>query len=43
MPAGIGVESILTHESGEFVAERILIPLTEEKGQDEGAIARAAR
>ena len=34
-PAGdyIGVESILTHESGEFVAERILIPLTEEKGK----------
>jgi hypothetical protein len=30
---GIGVESILTHESGEFVAERILIPLTEEKGK----------
>jgi len=29
----IGVESILTHESGEFVAERILIPLTEEKGK----------
>jgi hypothetical protein len=31
--AGIGVESILTHESGEFVAERISIPLTEEKGK----------
>ena len=31
--ASIGVESILTHESGEFVAERILIPLTEEKGK----------
>ena len=31
--AGIGVESILTHESGEFVSERILIPLTEEKGK----------
>ena len=30
---GIGVESILTHESGEFVAERIVIPLTEEKGK----------
>ena len=29
----IGVESILTHESGEFVSERILIPLTEEKGK----------
>lgn len=29
----IGVESILTHESGEFVAERILIPLVEEKGK----------
>ena len=29
----IGVESILTHESGEFIAERILIPLTEEKGK----------
>ena len=29
----IGVESILMHESGEFVAERILIPLTEEKGK----------
>ena len=27
------MESILTHESGEFVAERILIPLTEEKGK----------
>ena len=31
--AGIGVESVLAHESGEFVAERILIPLTEEKGK----------
>ena len=30
---GIGVESLLAHESGEFVAERILIPLTEEKGK----------
>jgi hypothetical protein len=29
----IGIESILTHESGEFVAERILIPLSEEKGK----------
>ena len=29
----VGVESILAHESGEFVAERILIPLTEEKGK----------
>lgn len=29
----IGVESILAHESGEFVAERILIPLVEEKGK----------
>ena len=31
--ASTGVESILTHESGEFVSERILIPLTEEKGK----------
>ena len=31
--ASVGVESILTHESGEFVSERILIPLTEEKGK----------
>lgn len=30
---GIGVESVLAHESGEFVSERILIPLTEEKGK----------
>jgi hypothetical protein len=30
---GIGVESILAHESGEFVAERIVIPLAEEKGK----------
>jgi hypothetical protein len=29
----IGVESILMHESGEFVSERIVIPLTEEKGK----------
>jgi hypothetical protein len=29
----IGVESILTHESGEFVSERILIALAEEKGK----------
>ena len=29
----IGVESILTHESGEFIAERIVIALTEEKGK----------
>ena len=31
--AGIGVESVLAHESGEFVSDRILIPLTEEKGK----------
>ena len=31
--ACIGVESVLTHESGEFVAERVVIPLTEEKGK----------
>jgi len=30
---GIGVESILAHESGEFVSERIVIPLSEEKGK----------
>jgi hypothetical protein len=30
---GVGVESVLSHESGEFIAERILIPLTEEKGK----------
>jgi hypothetical protein len=30
---GIGVESVLSHESGEFIAERIVIPLTEEKGK----------
>ncbi|MBI1178731.1 hypothetical protein GC207_14960 [bacterium] len=29
----IGVESILTHESGEFIAERIVIPLVDEKGK----------
>ena len=29
----IGIESILMHESGEFVSEKILIPLTEEKGK----------
>jgi len=29
----IGVESVLAHESGEFVSERILIPLVEEKGK----------
>lgn len=29
----IGVESILMHESGEFVSERIVIPLVEEKGK----------
>ncbi len=29
----VGVESILTHESGEFIAERIVIALTEEKGK----------
>ncbi|HEY9171474.1 MAG TPA: ERF family protein [Verrucomicrobiae bacterium] len=29
----IGVESILTHESGEFISERIVIALTEEKGK----------
>lgn len=29
----IGVESILTHESGEFMAERIVMALTEEKGK----------
>jgi hypothetical protein len=32
-PEFIGVESILMHESGEFVAERVVIPLTEEKGK----------
>jgi len=31
--AGVGVESVLAHESGEFITERILIPLTEEKGK----------
>jgi hypothetical protein len=31
--AGVGVESILAHETGEFVAERIVVPLTEEKGK----------
>ena len=31
--SSIGVESVLTHESGEFIAEKILIPLTEEKGK----------
>ena len=29
----VGVESVLTHESGEFVSERVVIPLTEEKGK----------
>ena len=29
----IGVESVLAHESGEFITERILVPLTEEKGK----------
>jgi len=29
----VGVESILAHESGEFVSERILIALAEEKGK----------
>ena len=29
----VGVESILCHESGEFVADRITIPLVEEKGK----------
>jgi hypothetical protein len=29
----IGIESILMHESGEFLAERIVIPLVEEKGK----------
>ncbi len=29
----VGVESILMHESGEFVSERVVIPLTEEKGK----------
>ena len=29
----VGIESILAHESGEFIAERISIPLTEEKGK----------
>ena len=29
----VGVESILAHESGEFIAERIVIPLVEEKGK----------
>ena len=31
--ASVGVESILAHESGEFVSERVLIPLVEEKGK----------
>ena len=35
IPTGdvIGIESILIHESGEFIAERVTIPLTEEKGK----------
>lgn len=38
----IGVESILTHESGEFIAERILISLTEEKGKSRVQAAGSA-
>ena len=38
----IGVESILAHESGEFVAERIVIPLTEEKGKSKVQAAGSA-
>jgi hypothetical protein len=30
---GIGVVSVLAHESGEFMSERVLIPLMEEKGK----------
>ena len=29
----VGIESILSHASGEFISERILIPLVEEKGK----------
>ena len=29
----VGIESILSHVSGEFISERILIPLVEEKGK----------
>lgn len=35
----IGVESILMHESGEFVSERIVIPLVEEKGKTKAQCA----
>ena len=35
----IGVESVLTHESGEFIAERILVPITEEKGKSRVQVA----
>jgi hypothetical protein len=38
----VGVESILAHESGEFVSEKILIPLTEEKGKSRVQIGRAS-
>ena len=31
--SSVGVESILTHASGEFISEKILIPLVEEKGK----------
>ena len=37
--AGVGVESILAHESGEFITERILIPLMEEKGKSKLQVA----
>jgi hypothetical protein len=37
------VESVLTHESGEFIAERILIPLTEEKGKSKVQSAGSTR
>lgn len=29
----VGVESMLVHESGEFVSHRVLIPLADEKGK----------
>jgi len=29
----VGIESFLSHASGEFISERILIPLVEEKGK----------
>lgn len=37
--AGVGVETILMHKSGEFIGRKIILPLGEEKGKSSAQVA----